>query len=127
MLETTPNQLPFDRRALGRCIDACFDCAAACTSCADACLGEDTVAELVRCIALDLVCADVCETTGRSLLRPAAEDPQMVRALLEVCAQACASCAAECERHAEMHEHCRFCAEACRACEESCRELLAAA
>jgi hypothetical protein len=57
MLETTPQQPLFDREALARCIDACFDCAQACRACADACLGEETVRELARCIALNEVCA----------------------------------------------------------------------
>ena len=126
MLETSPRQLLFDRAALARCIDACYDCAQTCTACADACLGEDMVAQLTRCIALDLACADVCATTGAVLSRQVAGDEQLLRTLLEACARACKSCGDECDQHAEMHEHCRVCAEACRACEQSCRELLAA-
>ena len=47
---------------LEECLKACFDCAAACTACADACLHEkpDMLGMLVRCIDLDLDCADVC-------------------------------------------------------------------
>jgi hypothetical protein len=126
MLETTPQQPLFSREVLARCIDACFDCAQACTACADACLGEEMVEHLTRCIALNEVCADVCATTGAALSRQVAGDQQLLRTLLEACAQACKSCGDECERHAEMHEHCRVCAEACRDCEQHCRELLAA-
>jgi hypothetical protein len=55
MLETTPQQPLFSREALARCIDAYFDCAQACTAGADACLGEEMVAELTRCVALNEV------------------------------------------------------------------------
>ena len=125
MLETSPQQPLFERDALARCIDACFDCAQSCEACADACLAEDGVRELTRCISLNALCADVCATTGAALSRQLAVDKELVRALLDVCAHACRSCGDECERHAEMHEHCRICAEACRACEQSCRELVA--
>jgi hypothetical protein len=129
MLEASPNQPEFEREMLVRCIEACFDCGQACTACADACLGEDAVKELTRCIRLDLDCVDVCEMTGRALSRQLATDAQLVRTLLEACAQACRSCGDECERHArDMNmEHCGVCAEACRRCEQACNELLAAA
>ena len=123
MLEASPQQPLFDHEALARCIDACFDCAQACAACADACLGEEDVAELKRCISLNALCADVCATTGAALSRQLAMNKELVRALLDVCAQACLSCGDECERHAGMHEHCRVCADACRVCERSCREL----
>jgi hypothetical protein len=126
MLETSPQQHLFDRDALARCIDSCFDCAQSCAACADACLAEEMVDELKRCIALNEICADVCTTTGAALSRPVAGDRQLLRTLLEACAHACNSCGEECERHADMHEHCRVCAEACATCEQSCRELLAA-
>ena len=124
MIKTHPKASTLDTDALAHCIDDCFSCAATCTSCADACLGEETVEELVRCIRLDLDCADVCVTTGRVLTRQTAFEPQLARHLLETCAQACRICAEECERHAEHHEHCRICAEACRRCEEACNDLL---
>lgn len=96
-----------------------------CTACADACLGEDALSELVRCIRLNLDCADVCQATGSVLSRLTATDPAASRRLLEACAEACRTCAAECERHAAMGmEHCRVCAEACRRCEQACRDLL---
>lgn len=59
-------------RVLVECLDACAECATACTMCADACLAEPGVAELTRCIRLDLDCADLC-------------------------AEACCRCAAACE------------------------------
>jgi len=48
-----------DKQVLANCIEACFDCAQTCTACADACLSEQLVAELTRCIRVNLDCADV--------------------------------------------------------------------
>ncbi|GAB4098304.1 four-helix bundle copper-binding protein [Sinomonas halotolerans] len=114
-----------DREKLAACIRACFESAQACTACADACLAEDAVAELARCVRIDLDCADVCSATGNLLSRHSGEDLRMVRIAVEACRIACASCAVECEQHADHHEHCRLCAEACRRCERACAELLA--
>nr|MDQ3342689.1 four-helix bundle copper-binding protein [Actinomycetota bacterium] len=102
----------------------CFDCAQACSACADACLGEDMVAELRKCIRLDLDCADVCAATGRVLSRQTAYDPTITTAVLTACAAACKACGDECASHAEMHDHCQVCAEACRRCEQACNALL---
>lgn len=106
------------------CIEACGECAQVCRICADACLGEEMVADLVRCIRTDLDCADLCEATQGVLVRRGKDDDGFVKAVLQACAEACARCADECEKH--EHEHCRLCAEACRRCENACRELLAA-
>jgi hypothetical protein len=124
MLETHPWPSHIDREVLATCIEACFECEQACTSCADACLSEEQVAELRRCVRLDLDCADVCAATGRVLSRQTGYDAPTSKAQLESCRQACATCAEECERHGEHHEHCRMCAEACRRCEEACASLL---
>ena len=123
MLETHPQATK--NEALARCIQECVVCALTCTSCADACLAEEAVTELVRCIRLDLDCADVCEATGRMLTRQTSFEPELARPLLVACAQACRVCAEECERHAEEMnmEHCRLCAEACRRCEQACEDL----
>ncbi|BCB77357.1 four-helix bundle copper-binding protein [Phytohabitans flavus] len=127
MLETHPDGLAgIDQQLVTRCIEACFDCAQACTSCADACLADNIVADLVRCAALNLNCADICETTGRMLSRPTGFDAVVALRTVQACAAVCATCALECERHAKVHEHCRICAEACRRCEEACQELLKA-
>ena len=128
MLETHPRPSQSgDQAALLACIEACFDCAQTCTSCADACLGEDMVQLLVRCIRLNLDCADVCDTTGRILARQTEMDLQLVRAQLQACAEACRVCGEECARHADMHRHCAVCAESCRRCEQACNRLLGAA
>ncbi|HEX6041624.1 four-helix bundle copper-binding protein [Longimicrobium sp.] len=130
MLATHPRQSGTDPSALAECIQECFACAQACTSCADACLGEQAhVEHLVRCIRLNLDCADVCDATGRVLSRQTEADPGVIRAQLQSCAVACKACGDECARHAEGMgmEHCRVCAEACRRCEEACTRLLRAA
>lgn len=127
MLDATPAGFDLDPDALARCIGACQDCAQTCTACADACLAEESVADLRRCIRLDLDCADVAEALARSLSRQTAYDPTLTKALLEACITACWVCAEECWTHAEHHAHCRLCAEACEACRASCEALLVAA
>ena len=125
MLQTHPSKAQIDEAVLRECIEACFDCAQTCTACADACLGEQQHLQmLVRCIRLNLDCADVCETTGRLLSRQTEPDWSLIRAQLEACASACRSCGDECQRHAAMHQHCQVCAEACRRCEQACNRLL---
>jgi hypothetical protein len=126
MLRTHPQAGNAPMEELARRVEACYDCAQACTSCADACLGEDMVAELVRCIRLNLDCASICQATGAVLSRQTEPEMSVIRAQLEACIAACRVCAQECESHADMHEHCRVCAEACRACEEACHQALAA-
>jgi hypothetical protein len=112
--------------ALAGVIDELVACAQTCTACADACLGEhEHLGDLVRCIRLNLDCADVCEATARVLSRQTAFEPELARRLVEACAEACRVCGDECERHASMGmEHCRICAEACRRCERACRDAM---
>jgi hypothetical protein len=112
--------------AIGEALQALLVCSQACTSCADACLGEERVAELRRCIRLDLDCADVCQVTARLLSRYTETDWDVVRGQLESCVVACRACGAECEHHAEHMEHCRICADACQACERACQDLVVA-
>ena len=126
MLDTYPRDFNVDADVLARCIDECFACAETCTLCADDCLSEEPVEPLVKCIRLNLDCADVCTAAGRVVGRQTEYDANVTRPVLEACAQVCKSCGDECERHAHHHEHCRICAEECRRCEQSCRELLAA-
>ena len=127
MVETNPSRPIVDQDTLVECIEACFDSSQACTACADALLGEGDVPRFVRCIRLDLDCADVCDATGRILSRQTATEPQIVRAALEACVLACRLCAEECEEHARNGmEHCRVCAEACRRCASACTAVLSA-
>jgi hypothetical protein len=126
MLTSHPRPININRVVLLEALAALHDCALACTSCADACLGEKEPQNLVRCIRLNLDCADVCEATGRLLSRQTEPDWSLIRAQLEACASACRSCGDECQRHAGMHQHCQVCAESCRRCEQACNRLLQA-
>ena len=126
MLSTHPQQPQISMDALTECIQACFECAQVCTSCADACLSEDMVADLRYCIRTNLDCADVCNTTGRVLVRQTEPDWGIIRAQLQSCHVACKACGDECEKHKNMHEHCAVCVQSCRRCEKACESLLAA-
>ena len=123
MIESSPASRG-ERQAMAQCIDRCLECHQRCGACADACLSEEMVADLRRCIRLDLDCAAICAMTAEVLSRQTEPDPALLEAVLRVCATACEQCASECEGHAEMHDHCRICAEACRACAQACHELL---
>jgi len=127
MMTTHPKPTSmFNPDALAACIDACMECATTCTSCADACLAEEHVQHLVRCIRLNLDCADICAATGMILTRRTMRDETVLRAQLQACIAACRACGDECDTHAsEMSmEHCRVCADACRRCEQACQALL---
>jgi hypothetical protein len=124
MLDTYPRSFNLDAGVLAAAIEALSDCAQACTACADDCLSEEQVQDLIKCIRLNLDCADVCAATIRVVSRQTEYDANVTRPLLEACIAACRSCGDECSSHAEMHEHCRICAEACRRCEQACQELL---
>jgi hypothetical protein len=125
MLEAHPRPSSLDRDLLVRCIEDCIDCNATCTSDADADLAEPDVQEELRCVRLCLDCADICDATGRVLIRQTEPDLGVLRAAIDACVVACQVCAEECDKHASHHEHCRICAEVCRRCEQSCRDLLA--
>jgi hypothetical protein len=125
MLESYPRDFNVDRDALVRCIEACAECAQACTQCSDDCLSEQNVQDLVKCVRLDLDCADLCAATGRILSRQTEYDANVARAALEACAAVCKACGDECESHGRHGmKHCAVCAEACRRCEDACRRLL---
>ena len=99
------------------CLRACNECAAACLQCATACLKEDDSTPMVRCISLDLECADICRLAASSIARSA----EHVLAVCTLCATACETCGTECAKH-EM-EHCKHCAETCKACADACRAM----
>ena len=124
MLDIHPPASGLDAGVLAAAIDALTDCAQACTADVDADLGEQDLAEMVKCIRLCLDCVDVCTATAGVVSRLAEYDPNVLRPLLEACVAICKSCGDECERHAPHFQHCRVCAEACRRCEQACRELL---
>ena len=120
-----PLPATLDREVALRCITECLDCIAGCTACADDCLAEPDLSDMVRCVRLDLDCADICNATVRVITRQTMPDLRVIRSAVEACEVACQACAEECEHHAAMHEHCRLCAQLCRRCEQACADLLA--
>jgi hypothetical protein len=124
MIGAVPGGVPLGADAVAAAIDACLRCVQSCTTCANADLAEDDVAEMRRCIARCLSCADVCDATARLLSRPAYADPAVILPLLQACVGTCTSSAEECARHAPHHVHCAICEKVCRACVEACRALL---
>ena len=90
---------------------ALYACISACEHCATACLGEADVKMMVRCIALDRDCADICALTARLIARGSEHGQHLLRE----CAEICKLCGDECEKHAAHIDHCRACAAACRA------------
>lgn len=126
MLNAYPAGLAgIDEDALIVCVQECLNCAHTAASCADACLAVPDPAELVGCIATALVCADVAETSARTVSRLTGRDTAVIRAVLGTCVEACRACYEECQKHTLEHEHCRICAEACHRCAHACRQLLA--
>ena len=95
-------------------IQKLLDCALACENCATACLHEEDVAAMVRCIALDRDCADICIEAARLLKR----NSEIGHQYLVLCEEICRMCADECGIH--QHEHCQQCTVACKACAEAC-------
>lgn len=127
MLEAYPRDFNVEAGVLADCIAACSECAIACTLCADDCLSEQHVAELVKCIRLNLDCADVCATTSRVVSRQTEYDANLTRSALQACITTCRSCGDDCRSHGEQGmEHCRVCADQCDQCRRSCEALLAA-
>jgi hypothetical protein len=82
---------------------------------------------MVKCIRLDLDCADICFATSRVVSRQTEYDAKVTRSQLEACVTVCKSCGDECEQHGQHGmDHCRVCAESCRRCEQACTSLLQA-
>src|SRR5436190_5585448 len=99
MVSTHPDVKGHTNDALIRCIEACYACAQTCTSCADACLAEAGVGDLVHCIRLNQDCADVCTAAGAIVSRRTGSNEQVIRSILDACAEACRVCGDECQRH----------------------------
>ena len=123
MVSASARQVDLDAKSLADAISACLECAAVCTMCADACAAEANVAELRRCIRLNLDCADICTAVARVLGRTGEPHSGALGSVFEACAEICVGCAAECQKHS-MHEHCRRCAEACSRCARACQAMV---
>ncbi|MGV3493500.1 MAG: four-helix bundle copper-binding protein [Ramlibacter sp.] len=101
------------------CIAACHACVVACNHCAASCLQEPHVQHMVRCIALDSDCAQICGLAIQFM----AGGSDHVPAVCRLCADICRACAEECARHDQ--DHCQQCAEACRRCADACAAVAA--
>ena len=87
MLDASPTAVPVAVAELAAAIDACLTCVQACTACADSDLIEEDVVTLRACVALNLVCADICDATARVLSRPGQWDrPHRPRSARRLCA-----------------------------------------
>ena len=96
------------------CIDACNECITACLQCAASCLQESEPKAMVRCIALDLECADIFRLAAASIARSG----EYTKAICALCEQICNACGVECSQHPV--EHCQKCSDACRRCADAC-------
>ena len=123
MVSASARQVDLDAKLLAETIAACLECAAVCTMCADACAAEANVAELRRCIRLNLDCADICTAVARVLGRTGEPHSGALGAIMEACAEISVGCAAECQKHS-MHEHCQRCAEVCSRCARACQTMV---
>lgn len=104
------------------CIDACQECAYVCSQCVVSCLQENEVADLTRCIKLNLECAAICRNASEVM----SLDSNFSERFCDVCADACNACAEECEKYAEKIGQCRECADVCRECAEVCTSMVRA-
>lgn len=99
------------------CIDACNDCATECEHCSTACLNEDDIKMMVRCIKLDMDCAQICRLAASCMARGG----EFATAICSLCAEICDACEEECAQH--QMAHCQRCAEACNRCAAECRSM----
>lgn len=108
-----------DENAVDACIAACYRCASACDYCAVACLNEDSVAQMARCILLDMDCAAACRLTAGAMARRS----ECATTIARMCAEICNACGEECSKY--DHEHCQECARSCLECADICKQLAA--
>ncbi len=85
------------------------DCARVCESDMTADLMEKDVKIMVRCVQLDIDCAEICALTSNYLSR----NSEFAYPITGQCALVCDACAEECEKHPDM-PHCVECARVCR-------------
>jgi hypothetical protein len=111
-------------KSLAHCIEVCLQCATSCTACADECLDEPELAEMRRCIRLNVDCADIVSTIARLLSRRGEPDLAALRACLEAGTSIANACAAETLKHAGTYEYCRLTGEICVVCARECEEAL---
>lgn len=72
---------------------------------------------MVRCIRLDLDCAQICRLAAAYMAR----DSEFAQAVCRLCAEICQACGDECAKHSM--DHCQRCAQACHECAKECRRM----
>jgi|SRR5688572_23280124 len=103
------------------CIDACHECAVECDHCTISCLQEKDVQNMIKCIELNIYCADMCRQVIRFL---SLGDDHFADSICNLCAEICEACSVECSKY--PHDHCQRCATVCMQCAEECRSMIAA-
>jgi len=111
-------------KSLAHCIEVCLQCAASCTACADECLDEPELANMRRCIRMNIDCADIVSVIARLLSRRGEPELSALRAVLEAGTSIATQCAAETLKHAGAYEYCKLTSEICSLCARECEEAL---
>jgi hypothetical protein len=117
MIAEHPDVAGHDNVYLAKAVRHAMYCAAITNSCADACSAEKE--DRTDCIRLCMDASDICAATYRVASRRAGSNEAVLRATLELCAQACDRCAEMCETMTD--DHCARCAKMCRETSEDCR------
>ena len=117
MIAEHPDVAGHENELLTKAVRHAMYCAAICNSCAGACSAEPEAR--TDCIRLCMDCSDICTATYRVASRRAGSNERVLRAMLEMCAQACETCAEMCAGMKD--DHCQRCAKMCRECAEDCR------
>lgn len=120
MLRTYPAETGLEPRRLAEVADKLYECAGVCLACADACSAETDPHHLamgIKCLRIDLDCADICTVAARVLARQTGYDAPTSLALIEAARTVLRACADACAEMDAM-DHCRICAETCRETEQ---------
>lgn len=121
MMKSMSMPTGMDMSAMQDCIDQCSMCMQACMICADQMAGMEGMG---RCASMSAMCADVCQTTMRMMLRPAGMDTGAMESMLKACMAMCEATMDEHRSHADASSACAMCADACEACMTSCRTMM---
>jgi hypothetical protein len=105
-----------------QCIRECSTCHDICLETLTHCLAQGGPHVEPEHLALQLDCAEICQTSANFMLRASSVHTETCRA----CAAVCARCAESCEQITGDDAMSR-CAKACRRCAESCRRMSSAA
>lgn len=103
---------------------ACVDTATACIAECNRMLatGDGSMADCQQAV---LSMISVCEATA-SNARMNFLDEDLMRSLVQVCADFCDYCADACEPHAEHNVECKNCMDSCHECSDACKAYLKA-